>query len=63
MCGNMFNSVFVLFLVTFCLMLIIICCSIYIIKSFTSGLNNIVEAATKEAKEQLKKEEKENKGM
>lgn len=42
-------------------MLICICCSIYIFKSITQGLNNIVETATKEAKEQLQREEKETK--
>ena len=57
----MYDSVFIVFLITFCLMLICICCSIYIFKSITQGLNNIVETATKEAKEQLQREAKETK--
>ena len=46
---TMSDSVFLIFLITLTLMLIAICCSIYIFKTITQCLNNIVDAATKEA--------------
>ena len=46
---TMSDSLFLIFLITLTLMLIAICCSIYIFKTITQCLNNIVDAATKEA--------------
>ena len=56
----MFNSVFVLFLVTFNLMLISICCITYLFKTVLQGAKKILERelAMEEMKEKLAEKEK-----
>ena len=60
MYGNMFNSVFVLFLVTFNLMLISICCITYLFKTVFQGVKKVLERelAMEEMKEKLAEKEK-----
>lgn len=63
MYGNMFNSVFVLFLVTFNLMLISICCITYLFKTVLQGAKKILERelAMEEMREKLETSEKQTK--
>ena len=63
MCGNMFNSVFILFLVTFNLMLISICCILYLFKTVFQGAKKVLEReiALEEMKEKLEASEKQTK--
>ena len=63
MYGNMFNSVFVLFLVTFNLMLISICCITYLFKTVLHGAKKILERELEieEMREKLETSEKQTK--
>ena len=59
----MFNSVFVLFLVTFNLMLISICCITYLFKTVFQGAKKILERELEieEMREKLETSEKQTK--
>lgn len=63
MYGNMFNSVFILFLITFNLMLISICCIFYLFKTVFQGAKKVLERelALEEIKEKLETSEKQTK--
>ena len=60
---NMFNSVFVLFLVTFNLMLISICCITYLFKTVLHGAKKVLERELEieEMREKLETSEKQTK--